>query len=106
MKPKSEQLREIRDQMLDLLRQAKDLLPRGENRIVRERAEAYWYGTIQGALTNDGDYLPSTMTTLDDTIEEIRNLENDDAIEKDDEDWDDDEHDTENIEMDESDARA
>jgi hypothetical protein len=63
-----ERLATIKDEMIDLLNEAYHLC-RGTSE--RERAKAYWYGTIISALTDDHEYLGGCMCTLESTIEAL-----------------------------------
>jgi hypothetical protein len=62
------ELQEIKEQMLDLLEEAKDLLPEG---ITKERAKSYWYAHIKTALLKEHEFLGGSLVTVDDTIEEL-----------------------------------
>lgn len=64
-----ERLDDIKEEIKELISEAQALLPKG---IIRKRAEAYWIGHILGALDQDSDY---SMTTMADSIEEIREEE-------------------------------
>lgn len=61
-------LRDIQVEMLALLDEAYELLPKG---IIKTRAESYWYPHIKTSLTNESQYLGRSMCSLDDTIEEL-----------------------------------
>ena len=73
-----DQLREIQEQILELIDNAKGLLKAGGYDGARMRAEAYWIPHVITAISNDHGYLGGSMTTLQDTIEEIENGEDDD----------------------------
>jgi len=68
-KEKSERLDEIRNQIKDLVYEARDLL-RHEG-ITWDRANSYWYAHILMALDKEHDYLGSSMVTMEDTIYEL-----------------------------------
>ena len=63
-----ERLTEIKEQMLELLEEAKDLLPEG---MTKERAKCYWYAHIKTAILKEHDFLGGSMVTVDDTISEL-----------------------------------
>jgi hypothetical protein len=66
-------LREIQEQMLELLDEAKRIVSskRKTHRMTYERMKAYWHGHIQMALTNEHDYLGSGGATMLEAVEEI-----------------------------------
>ncbi len=70
----TERLEEIKEQMLELLDEAKDLIPEG---ITKERARCYWYAHIKTALLKEHEYLGGSLVTLDDTINELSEDEED-----------------------------
>lgn len=76
-------LEEKLDELKDLMREVRGLVQEVGG-ITNERAEVYWLAHIRTALDNDHDYLGGSMTTMADTIEEIR--ENADESEDDDDD--------------------
>ena len=63
-----EKLNEIKEQMLELLDEAKDLIPEG---MAKERARCYWYAHIKTALLKEHEYLGGSLVTMDDTISEL-----------------------------------
>jgi len=63
-----EKLTEIKEQMLELLDEAKDIIPEG---MAKERAKCYWYARIKTALLKEHEYLGGSLVTMDDTINEI-----------------------------------
>ena len=63
-----ERLIEIKEQMLELLDEAKDIIPEG---MAKERAKCYWYAHIKTALLKEHEYLGGSLVTMDDTINEI-----------------------------------
>ncbi len=63
-----ERLTEIKEQMLELLEEAKDLLPEG---MTKERAKCYWYAHIKTAILKEHEFLGGSLVTLEDTINEI-----------------------------------
>jgi hypothetical protein len=60
---------EIREEMMDLLYEAKGLL-NGAPRDIKERAKAYWIGHIDVAL-GDGEYVDNHDYTMQRTIGEL-----------------------------------
>lgn len=67
-KEKAERLQEIREQMLELLEEAKNIIPEG---MAKERAKCYWYAHIKTAILKEHEYLGGSMVTMEETIEEI-----------------------------------
>ena len=65
-----EELEYIQEQMLDLLGQAESLVSGTSE---ASAAQAYWLAHIETALTNSHGYLGGSMTTMEDTIEALRN---------------------------------
>jgi len=63
-----ERLTEIKEQMLELLEEAKDLLPEG---MTKERAKCYWYAQIKTAVLKEHEFLGGSLVTIDDTISEL-----------------------------------
>ncbi|MBS4001163.1 MAG: hypothetical protein KGZ71_11850 [Desulfobulbaceae bacterium] len=63
-----ERLTEIKEQMLELLEAAKDLLPEGTT---KERAKCYWYAHIKTAILKEHEFLGGSLVTVDDTISEL-----------------------------------
>lgn len=66
-------LREIQEQMLELLEEAKGIVTskRKTHRMTYERMKAYWHGHIQMALTDEHDYLGSGGATMLEAVNEI-----------------------------------
>lgn len=71
---------EIKDQIKELLEEAISLVPSAES----DRAESYWYAHISMALDEDHDYLGGSMCSMQDTINEWHDGDDDEE----DEDWD------------------
>lgn len=63
-----DRLTEIKEQMLELLEEAKDLLPEG---MIKERAKCYWYAHIKTAILKEHEFLGGSLVTVDDTISEL-----------------------------------
>lgn len=68
---KAMKLEEIQDQVLELIYEARDLLE--GTGITQQRAERYWLGHILTALLFDESYVGSSMFTMQDTINELKN---------------------------------
>ncbi len=71
-----ERLVNIKDEMLELLGEAQDLLTSTSHLAtigpsILDRAEAYWLAHIRVALSNDHDYLGESMCSMEDTIKEL-----------------------------------
>lgn len=64
----TERLQEIKEQMLELLDEAKEIIPEG---MTKERAKCYWYAHIKTALLKEHEFLGGSLVTMDDTINEI-----------------------------------
>ena len=75
----ADELQEIQEEMLDLLHQAGNIVSGTRE---ASAAQAYWLAHIETALTNDHGYLGGSMTTMQDTIEALRDSGDED------EDWD------------------
>ena len=71
----AEELEFIQEEMLGLLSQAENVV-RGTSEA--SSAQAYWLAHIETALTNDHGYLGGSMTTMQDTIEALRNNDEED----------------------------
>jgi hypothetical protein len=70
------ELREIQEEMLELLERAKSVVKQGStgNRLVYERAKSYWLAHAEMALTKNHGYLGNSGVDMDDTIEELEAL--------------------------------
>jgi hypothetical protein len=66
-------LREINEQMLELLEEAKRIVnsKKKTHRLTAERMKAYWHGHIQMGLTNEHDYVGSGGATMEDAVRDI-----------------------------------
>lgn len=66
-------LREIQEEMLNLLEEARSLVSRKSktHRMTYERMKAYWHGHIQMALTDDHMYLGSGGATMQEAVNDI-----------------------------------
>lgn len=65
----ADELEEIQGQMMDLIHQADSLL-RGTDEY--NAAKGYWIAHITTALSSDHDYLGGSMSTMQDTIDALR----------------------------------
>ena len=65
---------EIKEQIKELLEEAFDLVPDH----ARDRAESYWYAHISMALDEDHGYIGGSMCSMQDTIEEWEDEDEDD----------------------------
>lgn len=66
---------EIKEQIKELLDEALDLVPEGG---AKARAKAYWYPHIVMALDNDHEYMGGSMCSMQDTLEEFYDEEEED----------------------------
>ena len=65
-----ERILNIKDEIIELLQEAMDLVREQGTDTERSRARAYWYGHIRTSLDNDHGYLASNITMAD-TAEEL-----------------------------------
>ena len=72
-----DELGEIQSQILELVEQARALLRNNECQGALMRAEAYWIAHVTTAISNNHGYLGRSMVSLQDTIDEIRDAEDD-----------------------------
>ena len=73
-----DELREIQAQMLECLEQAKTLIKQSGQEMTLQRAESYWLAHTRIALTNDHADLGGSMCSMEDTITEIEEADEDD----------------------------
>jgi hypothetical protein len=82
-----DRLREIQEEMLDLLGEARSLVQRAGmdsgQRVIFERARAYWLAQVAMGLSNDHEYLGGATCSLSDTLSELEALVGDDSEEDD-----------------------
>lgn len=66
-------LKEIHEQMLELLEEAKTIVrhKKDTHRSVYERMKAYWHPHIQMALTKDHEYLGNDGATMEEAVNAI-----------------------------------
>lgn len=76
-----ERLEEIKDEIKELMEEAKHLVRRHADQIVYEQARSYWIPHILMALDKDHDYLGSSMFTMEDTICQMDDDEEDEESE-------------------------
>lgn len=69
------ELEEIQSQMLGLLERARRVV-RGTG-IIYKRADRYWLADIKAALVNNHEFCCGSMVTMQDTIEELLDAEDD-----------------------------
>tara|TARA_Y200000002_G_scaffold382867_1_gene401764 strand:+ start:3011 stop:3238 length:228 start_codon:yes stop_codon:yes gene_type:complete len=67
---------EIKHQIKELLEEAIRLVPDSEE----ARARSYWYSQIVTALDDDHEYMGSSMCSMQDTIDEWHDGEEDDEV--------------------------
>ena len=76
-----DRLKEIQDDIDQLLEEAKGIIipivRQHKREIIWDRAKGYWYAHIVSALFKETEFLGGSMTTMEDTINELENLEND-----------------------------
>jgi hypothetical protein len=72
-----DELGEIQSQILELVEQARALLRRHQLQGALMRAEAYWIAHVTTAISNNHGYLGKSMVSLQDTIDEIKDAEDD-----------------------------
>ena len=65
-----ERILNIKDEIIELLQEAMDLVREQGTDTERSRARSYWYGHIRTSLDNDHGYLASNITMAD-TAEEL-----------------------------------
>ena len=75
-----ERLEEIRDEMKELLNEAARILRKGDD-AAYERARVYWLAHIRTALDKEHDYLGGSMITMQDTIDELAEGDDDSETE-------------------------
>ena len=72
-----DELGEIQSQILELVEQARALLRRNELQGALMRAESYWIAHVTTAISNNHGYLGGSTVSLQDTIDEIKDAEDD-----------------------------
>ena len=79
---------EIIQEISELVSEARDLLP--EN--ILARANSYWYAHITTALSDDNEFMGSSMCNMEDSLNDWKEQEDDyiasNHLPNDDEDWD------------------
>jgi len=70
-KQEYERLLEIKDEIKNLMYEAKDIIrSSGQSRVI-EASKAYWLGHIFTALDDDSDYLGGASYTMQNAIDEV-----------------------------------
>ena len=72
-----DELGEIQSQILELVEQARALLRNNQYQGALARAESYWIAHVTTAISNNHGYLGKSMVSLQDTIDEIKDAEDD-----------------------------
>ena len=72
-----DELGEIQTQILELVEQARALLRNNQYQGALMRAESYWIPHVTTAISNNHGYLGKSMVSLQDTIDEIKDAEDD-----------------------------
>lgn len=67
---------EIMSEMKDLLQEAIDIVPDH----ARARAESYWYAQISMALDEDHGYMGGCMCSMQDTLEEFIDIDDEENM--------------------------
>lgn len=71
----ADELEDIRQEMIELLSQAKEIVQGTGDRHLYEQAKSYWIGHIATALSNESEYMGKSMYTMEDTVESMRDSE-------------------------------
>ena len=77
----AERLQEILEEMKGLLDEAEQLIRRNGMPITYERARSYWIAHIRRALDKDHSYLGGSMFTMEETIRDLEEPEDDEEFE-------------------------
>ena len=64
-------LRYIREEILYLLSEARDLIKNNANSSTYDQAKSYWIAHIETSLSEETDYLASSMCTMERTINKM-----------------------------------
>ena len=67
-----EHLEELKEALESTLFDIESIINGCSNNQIKARAKSYWIAHIKQAISNDNDYLGTSMCTLQDTINEIR----------------------------------
>ncbi len=78
-----ERLKEIQEEMLSLLEEAKHIVHRetGATSYSSARMKSYWYAQIKTALVNESEFISRSMCSMEDTINELDEDEDEDENE-------------------------
>lgn len=77
-----DELEEVKETISQAINEAARILREAEkagaSRMIMKRAESYWMAHIASALDKESGYLGGSMTTLDDTIRELKKSKDED----------------------------
>jgi hypothetical protein len=76
-----ERILEIKEEIIDLVQEAMDLMRYEGTDTERERARSYWYAHIRTALDEDSGYMGRSMCTMEDSARELMADEEDEEDE-------------------------
>jgi len=74
-----ERILEIKEEIIDLVQEAMDLMRYEGTDTERERARGYWYAHIRTALDEDSGFMGRSMCTMEDSARELMAEEEDEA---------------------------
>ena len=74
-----ERILEIKEEIIDLVQEAMDLMRYEGTDTERERARGYWYAHIRLALDEDSGFMGRSMCTMEDSARELMAEEEDEA---------------------------
>jgi len=77
------ELQDIQNEILERVNRAKELLKDNGYEGALMRADSYWIPHIVCAVTNDHGYLGGSLITMQDTIEELENADDDEEADED-----------------------
>ncbi len=76
-----ERILEIKEEIIDLVQEAMDLMRYEGTDTERERARSYWYAHIRLALDEDSGFMGRSMCTMEDSARELMADEEDEEDE-------------------------
>lgn len=82
LKSEVDRLKEIQEEMSELLDEAKRLVQQSGDRFQIDRMKAYWHPHIQCALSNDHLYVGNDGATMQSCIESLDFEDEDECVEK------------------------